>query len=161
MNNSDATINPLLGTWHLRRWEIAYQDQRPVSFPFGADASGMIIYSADGWMSACIAQVARARLSSESVRSAPVGERMAAFESYFQYAGRYRLEQGPAGLQVVHEVTHTLNPNFLGTQQVRQVDLSEPGVLILSASDVLPGSSLARHHRLIWQRVLPGSATHG
>ena len=160
MNDSSAKTNPLLGTWHLRRWEIAYDDQRPVSFPFGDDASGMIIYSADGWMSACIAKAARAPMSSESVRSAPVDERLAAFESYFQYAGRYRLEQGPAGLQVVHEVTQTLNPNFLGTRQVRQVDLSEPGVLVLSASDVVPGSSLARHHRLIWQRALLGSAVN-
>jgi hypothetical protein len=156
MINSNSQVNPLVGTWHLRRWEIGYDDQRPHSYPFGADAVGMIIYSPDGWMSACIAKAARARMSSESVRSAPVGERLAAFESYFQYAGRYRLEEGEgvSGLQVVHEVTHTLNPNFLGTRQVRLVDLSEPGVLILSASDVLPGSSLARHHQLIWQRAV-------
>jgi hypothetical protein len=156
MNNSNSQVNPLLGTWHLRRWQIAYDDQRPASYPFGPDASGMILYSADGWMSACIAKAARARMSSESVRSAPVGERLAAFESYFQYAGRYWLEEVAGGLQVVHEVTHTLNPNFLGTRQVRQVDLSEPGVLILSASDVVPGSSLARHHQLIWQRAVAG-----
>ena len=153
MNNSNSPLNPLLGTWHLRRWSIGYADSRADSCPFGDDASGLIIYSADGWMSACIAKAARPRMSSESVRTAPVDERLAAFESYFQYAGRYRLEQSASGLQVVHEVTHSLNPNFLGTRQVRQVDLSEPGVLILSASDVLPGSALARHHRLIWQRA--------
>lgn len=158
MNNSTSPLNPLVGTWHLRRWEIGYDDQRPATYPFGSDASGMIIYSTDGWMSACIAKAGRARMSSESVRTAPVEERLAAFESYFQYAGRYLLEEAASGLQVVHEVTHTLNPNFLGTRQVRQVDLCEPGVLILSASDALPGSSMRRHHRLIWQRALPATA---
>ena len=31
--------NPLLGTWHLVRWEIAYGDGRPASLPFGAEAT--------------------------------------------------------------------------------------------------------------------------
>ena len=109
-------------------------------------------------MSACVAASKRQRLSSESARSAPPAERLAAFESYFQYAGRYRLHDSANGLHVIHEVTHTLNPNFLGTQQVRLVDLSEPGVLVLSADDAMPVSAVVRHHRLIWQRAEPNPA---
>ena len=30
--------NPLLGTWSLVRWEIAYGDGRPSTLPYGADA---------------------------------------------------------------------------------------------------------------------------
>jgi hypothetical protein len=104
-------------------------------------------------MSACIARAARAPLSSESVRSAPQAERLAAFESYFHYAGPYRLQSVDGRLQVVHRVTHALNPNFVGTEQVRNVDFDGQGVLTLSASDTLPGSLVARHHRLRWQRA--------
>lgn len=151
-----AGDNPLLGTWTLVRWEIAYGDGRPTTLPYGADASGFILYTADGHMSACIARAGRARLSSDSVRSAPVPERLAAFESYFQYAGPYvlRREPGlPTGMQVVHHVTMSLNPNFVGSEQVRNVEFDAARRLTLSASDTVPGSEVARHHRLTWQRV--------
>ena len=84
---TDGGNNPLLGTWFLVRWDITYGDGRAPSLPFGDQATGMIMYTTDGTMNACIARGARAPLSSESVRSAPVEERLAAFESYFQYAG--------------------------------------------------------------------------
>ena len=147
-----GTDNPLLGTWHLVRWAIQYGDGRPDSLPYGADATGLICYTHDGSMSTCIGAAARPRLSSPSVRSAPVPERLAAFESFFQYAGRYRIEPKGDGQRVVHSVTHALNPNFVGTEQIRDIDLSVPGCLTLSASDLLPGTQIARHHRLQWQR---------
>jgi hypothetical protein len=145
--------NPLLGTWQLVCWDIQYGDGRAPTLPFGAEATGLICYTGDGWMNACIARGKRAPLSSESVRSAPESERLAAFESYFQYAGPYAIRStAEGGQQVVHSVTHALNPNFVGTQQVRNMAFSPEGELTLSASDVVPGTSVARHHRLVWRR---------
>ncbi|KNZ31878.1 MAG: hypothetical protein AD742_15230 [Methylibium sp. NZG] len=144
--------NPLLGSWQLVRWDITYGDGRRPSLPYGDQATGLIVYTSDGFMSACIAAGGRAPMSSASVRSAPEGERLAAFESYFQYAGRYELRQSAAGLQVVHRVSHALNPNFVGSEQVRNVAFDADGVLTLSASDTVPGSEVARHHRLMWRR---------
>lgn len=152
MTADSSAGNPLLGTWHLVRWEIAYGDGRPASLPFGADATGLITYTADGTMSACIARAGRARLSSDSVRSAPAAERLAAFESYFQYAGPYRIRGEAGRQQVVHQVSHALNPNFVGTEQVRDMAFGDDGTLTLSASDTVPGTDVARHHRLIWRR---------
>ena len=145
--------NPLLGTWHLVRWEIAYGDGRAATLPFGEQATGLISYTADGTMQACIARGDRQRLSSASMRSAPEAECLAAFESYFQYAGPYEIRR-TAGekQQVVHHVTHSLNPNFVGTQQVRNMAFAADGGLTLSASDTVPGTDVARHHRLIWAR---------
>ena len=144
--------NPLLGTWHLVRWEITYGDGRAPSLPFGADATGLICYTSDGSMNACIARAGRIRLSSDSVRSAPVAERLAAFESFFQYAGPYQIQGAPGRQQVVHTVTHSLNPNFVGTQQVRNMTFAADGQLTLSASDTVPGTTTARHHSLVWRR---------
>ena len=154
-SHSQASPDPSLlwGTWHLQRWEIAYSDGRPSTLPFGPNATGLIVYTGDGTMSACIARAARPPLSGQSTRSVPEAERLAAFESYFQYAGRYhtRLQEGRA--QVVHQVSHALNPNFVGSEQVRNMDFGKGGTLTLSASDPLPGSTtVLRHHRLIWQR---------
>lgn len=148
-----SAANPLLGTWHLVRWDITYGDGRPASLPFGADATGLILYTADGTMNACIARGQRPRLSSESVRSAPEGERLAAFESFFQYAGPYGIRGEPGRQQVVHRVSHALNPNFVGTEQVRDMAFTDGGnTLTLSAFDTVPGTTVARHHRLVWRR---------
>ena len=145
--------NPLLGTWHLVRWDIIYGDGRAPSLPYGNQATGMIAYTSDGYMSACIARGGRGKLSSASVRSAPEAQRLAAFESYFQYAGSYDIN-GPLGQQqVTHHVTHSLNPNFVGTQQVRNMTFAADGGLTLSASDTLAGTDVARHHRLVWARA--------
>jgi hypothetical protein len=144
--------NPLLGTWHLVRWEITYGDGRKPSLPFGDKASGLIQYTSDGFMNACIARGGRASLSSASVRSAPEAERLSAFETYFQYAGPYAIQGEPGRQRVVHTVSHSLNPNFVGTQQVRDMAFSTDGDLTLSASDTVPGTEVARHHRLIWTR---------
>lgn len=149
--------NPLQGTWQLVRWEIAYGDGRAPSLPYGAAAGGLIVYSDDGWMNACIARADRARLSSDSVRTAPEAERLSAFESYFQYAGRYEIRERDGGQQqVVHTVTQSLNPNFVGTQQVRDMHFDGKGGLTLSASDTVPGTAVARHHRLVWARAAQG-----
>ncbi|MEO7242242.1 MAG: lipocalin-like domain-containing protein [Variovorax sp.] len=147
-----ADDNPLLGTWHLLRWEITYGDDRTPTLPYGDAASGLIVYSGDGWMNACIARKRRARLSSDSVRSAPEAERLAAFESFFQYAGRYRIEGRAPHRQVVHSVTHSLNPNFVGTEQVRDMHFDGGRRLTLSASDAVPRNTVLRHHRLVWSR---------
>jgi hypothetical protein len=149
----DHAENPLAGTWQLVRWEITYSDGRQPTLPFGAEATGLIQYTGDGWMSASIARGSRPTLSSESVRSAPEAERLSAFESYFQYAGPYSIRTQGGRQQVMHSVTHSLNPNFVGSKQVRNMDFSNDGGLTLSASDKLPGTSVDRHHRLIWTRA--------
>jgi hypothetical protein len=146
----------LLGAWYLRCWQIRYGDGRATTFPFGPDATGMILYTADGHMSACIAAPGRAALSSASVRSAPEAEQLAAFGSYFQYAGRFDVQPAAAstsGWQVVHQVSHSLNPNFVGTDQVRNMVWGTDGSLTLSASDTVPGTLVARHHELLWRRA--------
>jgi hypothetical protein len=151
--NPTEVSKALQGVWHLHQWEITYDDGRATSYPFGIDATGLIHYTHDGGMSACIARPHRPRLSSDSVRSAPISEQVAAFESFFQYAGTFttRIHEGKP--QVVHQVTHALNPNFVGSQQVRNVDLAADGSLTLSASDLIPGTQNLRHHRLIWRRA--------
>jgi hypothetical protein len=153
--------NPLIGAWHLLRWDITYADGRAASLPYGADATGLLLYTPDGWMSASISRAVRPSLSSASVRSAPEVERLAAFESCFTYAGPYRLRQQGGKMQVVHTVMQALNPNFVGTEQVRDMSFDAQARLTLSASDTLPGSAVARHHRLQWERRDAGADAPG
>ena len=79
---SAASPDPsvLHGSWQLERWEIAYSDGRPHTLPFGPDATGLIVYTQDGCMSACIARAGRAVLSGQSTRTVPAHEQAAAFD---------------------------------------------------------------------------------
>lgn len=135
----------LQGSWHLAEWKTVLEDG-PVLHPYGADATGLLVYAADGGMSACISRPNRPRWSSGTPRTAPESERLAAFDSYFHYAGRWRLEDRGGVPFVIHAVTHALNPDFVGSEQVRQVDL-QGDRLVLSARE---GNRL---HSLAWRRA--------
>lgn len=142
-----ATLPPsaLLGSWHLVRWEIAEGGRS--TQPFGEGATGLILYTPDGHMSACIAARGRRAFSTGNPRTATLQDKAAALDGYFHYAGLWHLIPGP---KVVHQVTHALNPGFVGTEQVREVELHDDR-LTLSAPEALR-TGLIRHHRLIWRR---------
>ena len=140
----------LLGTWHLHSWVIEYSDARAPSYPYGKDATGILIYASDGNMSASIAASNRPSLSSERTRKAPADEKIAAFESYFCYSGPYLVKDG----QVTHKVTLALNPNFPGSVQVRDIEFAG-GHMTLSTRDTIRGAArttVTRLHKLIWRR---------
>lgn len=151
----DTMRQRLLGGWQLAHWHIRYSDGRAPSYPFGPQATGLILYTADGYMSACIAAAGRTPLSSASVRSAPTQEQVEAFGSYFQYGGRFEVvahAPSPSGWQVHHHVSHALNPNFVGTTQARNMVFEGDTQLTLSATDRMPGSQVERLHELVWKR---------
>jgi hypothetical protein len=140
-----VTPRLLVGAWKLRRWQILHPDGT-LTEPYGAKAQGLLLYTRDGWMSACIMKAGRPPLSSSNPRRAPAMERAVAFDGYFSYAGRWRL----AGAHtVVHRVTLALNPGTVGTLQWREARLSGR-ILTLSASEDTPEG--LRQHRLTWAR---------
>ena len=72
-------------------------------------------------------------------------QKSAAFDSYFHYAGPWRIE----GEEVVHEVAMSLNPDMTGTEQRRLAQFDGQGGLILSAYEDI-GQGRSRHHILQW-----------
>ncbi len=146
---NEPTVTPLaadqlIGSWQLRHWQCRYEDGT-ITEPFGAGADGLLLYSADGWMSACIMARGRARLSVANPREAPEAERVAAFDGYFSYAGRWRI----LDRRVQHEVTLALNPGMVGTLQLREAEVLG-AQLTLSAAEGTRGGM--RMHRLVWRR---------
>ena len=137
----------LVGGWRLVGWDIVSGDGR-TSHPFGDAPEGMIVYTADGAMSALIAEAGRAPLSAPSMKSAPEAERAAAFSSFFAYGGTFVVE----GDTVVHRVTVALNPAFVGTEQRRSMAFDGAGGLTLSASEP-DGKGGTRRHAIRWRRA--------
>ena len=128
---------------------IRFADGRDPVYPFGEDASGLLVYAPDGYMSAVLSRAGRPSLAAsrlETARRAPAEQRAAAFDGYLSYGGRWRIE----GREVVHEVTHALTPNLVGAANRRRVALSE-GRVVLSY-DLPARSGVTRHYSLTWRR---------
>ena len=142
------TLKPsdLIGAWTFVTWEIT-RDDGQISRPFQPNPSGMILYTADGAMSAVIHAGGRAPFASEDIRKQTDAAKAAAFDSYFHYAGTWEIR----GDEIIHRVTAALNPNFVGSEQVRRTEFAGD-LLTLSVSEKLGGGG-ARHHRLTWRRL--------
>lgn len=137
----------LEGTWQLESWTIGYSDRDDFTYPYGEDPQGLLLYTADGWMSASISRNDRALLPPDvSFRKLDEGVRADAFTSYFHYAGRYRVLEG----DVIHYVTQSLNPNFPGTEQLRHAEL-DGQTLVLSGKD--QAGTITRFHSLVWHKL--------
>lgn len=140
-------VQQLLGSWSLITWEIEYSDGRPSSYPYGKNPQGSILYAEGGWMSAAINIVDRSELdTSIALRRQPQSALAEAYKSYFHYAGSYEVR----GDTVFHSVKQSLNPNFVGTIQERQIVFSADKLTLSGVDSV---GDLKRHHNLHWQRL--------
>ncbi|MCB9679279.1 MAG: lipocalin-like domain-containing protein [Alphaproteobacteria bacterium] len=120
----------LVGAWSLIDFRIAFDDGRPPIEPYGAGATGWLLYAESGRMSAVISRAHREPLSVprlEAAHRAPDAEKAAAFDGYLSYAGTWRL----TGEEVVHDVTEALVPNIVGHAHRRRAALDDD-VLTLS-----------------------------
>ena len=136
----------LFGTWLLQRWQIEYADGRPVNYPFGADAIGVLIYAGDGWMSATMSLKRRSALSAASAIQADLSSRAQALLEMRSYQGRWRLE----GSIVYHDIVTSMNPILIGACQRREALLRDDALhLIAREAD---GAGRQRVHGIIWVR---------
>ncbi len=144
------TMNELVGTWRLVEWTATIDGRQ--ARPFGGETTGLITYTDDGRMWGTLMRVDRDDVDAPTLASATVEERARAAAGYLNYAGTYRIE--PDG--VVHVVELSLYPNWLGGEQVRDVEWVEgpDGTrdLILSALDHHPNGTEV-FNRLRWRRI--------
>ncbi len=121
----------LVGTWLLVSFEIR-SDDGGVSYPFGPDAGGQLIYSADGYMSGVVTRANRPRFASDELRGGTTDEKATAMDTYLSYGGRYDIRDD----RVIHDVAFSLFPNWVGGTQERYIAF-EGECLILSAPPVV------------------------
>jgi hypothetical protein len=144
----------LVGTWRLVSWRSHRSDGTTVE-PFGgAPTTGLIVYSADGFVSATLMQVDRPSLGRPVRTTADVAEAAgedveAAFKGYMAYAGRYALSDD--GRTVTHRIECALYPDWVGTDLVRFATL-EGERLTLTTPPVDVGG-VEQHGELVWERA--------
>ena len=131
----------LLGAWHLVSWSLVYADGRPPEYPLGANATGILMYTSDGHVSALLMR--KARPAHAPARPA---EAAAAYAESFSYAGRFTVRDGTA----YHAIEVASNPALIGVTSTRHIDLAGER-LTLSGPDFAAGSP--RSQRIEWQRA--------
>jgi hypothetical protein len=103
-----------IGAWRLLSLE-ARTSTGDVSYPYGQDAAGYLLYSREGYMSASVMRARRANFALPDALAAPAVEKLAAFDTYSSYSGRYEVR----GQKIIHHVEISLFPNWTGTEQER------------------------------------------
>ena len=136
-----VTATDLIGAWRLESWALVYEDGRPAEHPLGRDARGLILYTADGHMSATLMRAKR-----KAFVSGTNDEKAAAYDDCFAYAGRFEVK----GEAVFHAIDVATNPSLAGIVSTRNVML-EGNRLTLVGPDFSPDAP--RFHRIIWRRT--------
>ena len=137
--------NPLVGTWKLVSYSCT-DDDGNVDYPLGPEATGYIIYTADGYMSVSMSAANRANYETEDLKGGTVEENAAAAETYIAYCGKYELHED----RVVHHIKLALFPNRIGTSQVRYYELSG-GRIDLTTPPIMINGRL-QTCKIVWER---------
>lgn len=101
-------MNSLIGTWSLIEFKYENEAQEMVSW--GNRAHGLLIYTADGYMSLSV--------NNE--------------DDIFFYAGKYSILDHS---QVVHYVTNASNPARIGKKLIRDIQMSDAKLTLSSTGD--------------------------
>jgi hypothetical protein len=142
-----VTPEHFVGAWRLVSWEARTGDQ--ITFPFGKEANGLLIYTATGRMSVFLSQSKRTPFAKSEAKAGTDEEKVAAFDSCFAYAGTFEVADG----RVTHRLEHCTFPNWVGTAQVRFLRLD--GDRLVLETPPLPSGDRQSVSRLVWERVKP------
>lgn len=135
--------SPFLGSWGLVSFEHVLPSGELLK-PFGDSPLGLILYQADGHMSAQVSVNSPTRFASEDTLRASAEEATEAWRTYFGYWGSFKVY--PEKRVVVHRVEGSSFSNWIGTEQVRHFRFDGADRLILETQ--LPSG----HSTLVWQR---------
>ena len=116
MTSGNSTKPSITGYWNLLAMEQRYDDGR-VLFPFGRDVQGRLYYGDDGTMFCAIQKSGRTPFRTGKQWTASDAEKARAYDDYLSYAGRYEIVAN----QVIHHVEISLYPDWIGIQQVREL----------------------------------------
>jgi hypothetical protein len=144
-----AAEGGIVGTWKLVSYASEDPDTKEITYPLGAHPKGYLTYTAGGRMFAVVAKEQRALLAGGNRINAPAEDRAQAFSTSTGYTGTYTF----TGDRVVHHVDVAVNPNWVGTDQVRYLKL-DGNTLTLKTPPLptLPDGK-SRVSTVVWERV--------
>ncbi|CDP84742.1 hypothetical protein BN975_01762 [Mycolicibacterium farcinogenes] len=108
----------IVGAWELVEYSMI-STEGDIHHPLGPDARGLILYTADGFMSAQLMNPDRPRFRSRRVHGGEPHELSAAAAGYLAYSGPYRIDEAQS--VVYHGMSVALFPNWVGEEGARWV----------------------------------------
>ncbi len=120
-----------------------------MTYPMGRNISGMLMYDANGHMSAQIMHLDRPTFASDDQLKGNPEEIKSAFEGFVAYFGTYEVnkEEGT----VTHHVEGSSFPNWVGTDQRRFFEFYGNQLTVSTPPTPFGGEQLTA--LLIWERA--------
>ena len=135
-----------IGAWRLLSCEVRGPAGQ-VSYPYGREVAGYILYSADGYMSVSFMSRERLRFAGDDPRRGTTEEKVAAAETYVSYCGRYEILAD----RVRHYVEVSFFPNWVGGIQERLFVFEGRRLTLIAPAFMVNGEPQKVY--LIWEKV--------
>jgi len=133
----------LIGAWKLVEYSMEDKENPGEKFyPLGEDATGFIVYTPDGYMSAQMMAAGRPEYAGGRLHTGTLQEMAAAAKGYLAYSGPYEVEEETHTLY--HHMAVSMNPTWLGQTQKRFVKLEGDTITITNSSN---------NAILVWKRA--------
>jgi hypothetical protein len=138
----------IVGAWSLISSEFRRADGQ-ISYPFGQDAMGLVMYDASGNVSAQLMRPDRPAFASGDAYRGTPEEIKAAFEGLLCYFGTYEVDEEKRA--IIHHVKGAYLPNWIGTDQVRFFEISGDRLTLSTPPITAQGTTIVGV--LNWQRI--------
>jgi hypothetical protein len=138
----------LVGNWRLVSFESRTAGGE-LRYPLGVTPVGQLLYDATGHMSAQLMDPERPRFAGGDLTRGSEAEMRAAVRGYIAYYGTYTFDL-PRGL-VTHHVEGALFPNWVGSDQVRHVQLESDRLTLTTPPMRVGGKEVTTV--LVWERA--------
>jgi hypothetical protein len=142
-----------LGAWRLLSYEFR-DEAGTVSYPFGKNTRGLLMYDRTGMMSVQIIRCDRPLFPSEDMFGAAPDTVKAAFEGLNTYYGTFTIDED--GHIVTHHVESASMPNRIGSTQTRQYEFADNQLILKAPPRLLDGKMLTGV--LVWERITSASS---
>ncbi|HSE99024.1 MAG TPA: lipocalin-like domain-containing protein [Blastocatellia bacterium] len=139
-----TTMNNFIGAWKLISVED-YEAGGGVTYPYGRNPAGLLIYDASGYMSVQIMRRDREPLSSDKWEETRAEEIKSTVEGFTAFFGTYEVDEQKK--TIIHRVEGHLLPGSAGKELKRSYEFSD-NLLILRPSAT---------RRVVWERLAPCS----
>ena len=144
-------VDKFIGTWKLISGEFRSSNGK-ISYPWGEELEGQLIYTADGNMAAQIMDPDRPDFAAKDHMNGTDEEIRTAFEGYQAYYGTYTLNEKER--TITHYVKGSIFPNLIGHKLKRFYKFSDNRLTLSTPSMRMGGETVTGI--LIWKRMQPG-----
>ena len=146
--HSQSLKEQLLGTWTLVSWTQVVGDVEEPGL-MGRDAIGQIMFAPDGHMCFNAMRRTRPKLGGQGPLAGTPEEKVAAYDSYVGYCGRYDVNEEERAL--VFRLELSSYPNWTGATQKRFAEVT--GARLRLNTPPIPVRGKQMVSTVVWERA--------